>query len=402
MFNLKILILTDSLAVGGGAERIATILGDELYHKGHYIYYLTFMDKNPKYSFKGEYFSLDQSQTDQNILRKGLNFLSNSLRIKNICKDYEVETIISVGEVANLHAVLSSLFFSNQVRVIISQHINPQIHLNSKLKVKLINFFYSKAYKTICVSKDIERILNEDFKVDNTMTIYNMVDLEKNIKLSHEELPDDAKKLMGNGKFIFINLGSLFPQKGHWFLIRSFRKVVDVCADARLFILGEGDLREKLEDLIEKLNLGGNVFLLGNKENVFAFLANSHCFVFSSLWEGLPMTLIEALSLNLPIISTDCKTGPREALCPELDLIEKIEYPYFGKYGILTEPFPYELLFKSLQDTPLKEYEDMLAELIINMMENPDLRDKYAHGRDMAGNFDKNKIIDEWEKLLQF
>ena len=359
------------------------------------------MDKNPKYHFKGEYFSLNQSQTGQNILKRVFNFLSNSRRIKSLCKDHEIDTIISVGEVANLHAVLSSWFFRNPVRVIISQHINPQIHLNSKLKVKLIKFFYSKAYITICVSKDTESILNEDFKVDNTMTIYNMVDLEKNIRLSREKLPDDFKKLPGNGNFIFINLGSLYPQKGHWYLIRSFRKVVDVYADAMLFILGEGDLREKLQELIEKLNLGENVYLLGNKENVFPYLAKSHCFVFSSLWEGLPMTLIEALTLNLPIISTDCKTGPREALCPELDLREKIEYPYYGKYGILTEQFPNELLFKSLQDTPLKESEDMLAELMIKMVENPDLREKYSNGLKIARNFDKKKIIGEWENILR-
>ena len=86
-------------------------------------------------------------------------------------------------------------------------------------------------------------------------------------------------------------------------------------------------------------------FSLDVQENVFPFLKKSDCFIFTSLWEGLPMTLIEALSMNLPIISTDCKTGPREILCPEIDLKKEIQYPYLGEYAVLIQPFPYEMIF---------------------------------------------------------
>ena len=139
-----------------------------------------------------------------------------------------------------------------------------------------------------------------------------MMNLKENIKLSHEELPANYKELFNGDYFNFINVGRLTQQKGQWFLIRSFRKVVNQHENARLFILGEGKLKKELEDLINKLNLKENVFLLNIQENVFPFLKSSDCFIFSSLWEGLPIVLIEALSMNLPIISTDCKTGPRK------------------------------------------------------------------------------------------
>lgn len=404
---MKVMILLDSLEVGGGAERVSSVIGNELHSLEVEIHYLTFLDKNPKYEFKGGYHTLDHGIEDQikdsgNILKRGYNFLKNSGRIATYCKELEIVTLISVGEVANFHAVLSRMLYSNPARIIISQHINPLIHFRHKLKVQMINFFYSQADKTVCVSKEIEEILNNNFNVKNTITIYNMVDQEE-IKSSSQEMTEIDKKFtdaLDEGKSIFINVGSLFRQKGHWFLIRSFRKVVDQHQDSKLFILGEGPLREKLENLIEELNLKNHVFLLGNKANVFPYLKNSCCFVFSSLWEGLPMTLIEALSLDLPIISTDCMTGPREVLCPELDTKEEISYPYHGKYGILSHPFHNKLLIENLEEHPLSRAEEIMADLMIEIIENLKLRKRYSNGKEMARNFDKYKIIKEWEYLL--
>jgi len=153
--------------------------------------------------------------------------------------------------------------------------------------------------------------------------------------------------------------------------------------------------------LIRKLNLENNVFLLGVHKNPFKFLKNSQCFVFPSLWEGLPNTLIEALTINHPIISTDCETGPREILTPELDIDEKIDYPYFGRYGILIKPFPRKYIFKDLEEKPLIEREKQLAELMIKMIEDGELRGRYSCGLDRARDFDVNKIIKKWEEVIK-
>lgn len=137
------------------------------------------------------------------------------------------------------------------------------------------------------------------------------------------------------------------------------------------------------------------------QKNPFKFLKHSNCFVFSSLWEGLPNTVIEALSLNLPVISTDCKTGPREILCPELNISDKIDYPYYGKYGILTKPFSREFIWQDLNEKPLIEEEKMLADLMIKMIEDEDLRKRYSNGLERAKDFDIEKIIKEWKLLIE-
>lgn len=403
---MKILILVESLKVGGGSERFAATLGTQLHSHGYEVSYLTLMDETPKYDFKGDYYTLNIDDIYANYLKtgfyfkRGFNLFRYSPEIKRICEDLKVDTIISVSEIANFYAILSRWLFRNDVPIISTQHMNPEIFMDSPLKYRLIKFFYHRTDEVVCVSREIERILNQDYDVKNTKTIYNMMDIEENIKLSLEALPQEFQALFTKDCFNFINIGRLNQQKGQWFLIRSLRQVVDKYDNARLFILGEGDLRGKLEDLIHDLDLGGNVFLLGEQENVFPFLKNSDCFIFSSLWEGLPLTLIEALSMDLPIISTDCKTGPREVLCPELDLDKNIDYPYLGKHAILTKTFPNKLLIKNLEEIPLNKTESQMSDMMIKMIEDSNLRKNYSNGRKRSETFSNKKIIKKWDDLI--
>ncbi len=399
---MKILILVDSLKIGSGSDKVAAILGSELHNAGYDVSFLTLSDEDPKYEFKGDYYTLDEKDIYGNNIKRFFRLLKYSPMVKKLCEELEIDTVISAGDPANFHALFSRRFFGNRIKLIITQHMNPEIFLGNKIKTNLIKFFYPRADKTVCVSREIERILNEKYGVLNTQTIYNMMNIQKNIILSQEELPEEYNELFSDEEsFNFINLGRLNHQKGQWFLIRSFRRVVDKYENARLYILGEGDLRDKLENLIHELNLDGNVFILGSQENVFPFLGKCNCFVLSSLWEGLPMSLIEALSLDLLVISTDCKTGPREILCPELDLNEELDYPYLGKYAILSHPLPNELLLKGTDEVPLKRPEEELADSMIKIMEDKKLRKKYSKGQIIAFNFDKEKILTQWSKLLK-
>ena len=402
--NMKILILVDSLKIGGGSDKFAAILGSELHDEGYDVSFLTLSDEDPKYEFKGDYYTLNEKDIYGNNIKRFFKLLKYSPRVKKLCEELEIDAIISAGDPANFHALLSRYFFGNETRIIISQHMSPDIFLESSIKSNLIKFFYPRADKTVCVSKEIEKILNEKYDVGNTLTIYNMMDIEENIKLSPEELPSEYKEIVvghGEDHLNFINIGRLDRQKGQWFLIRSFKKVVDNFENARLFIIGEGDLKHDLEYLINELNLENNVFLLGNVENVFTFLGNCDCFVFTSLWEGFGLVLVEALSVNLPTISTDCKTGPREILCPELDLDTEIEYPYYGNSGILIQTPPNKFLLNNIDEVPLIKEEDVLADLMTKIIEDEEVQNKYSNGLLQAENFDEKKIMAQWNELLQ-
>ncbi|MBW9221134.1 glycosyltransferase [Methanothermococcus sp. SCGC AD-155-M21] len=403
---MKIQFLINSL-VSGGAERVAVNLLNEL-SKRRYAIVLHTLEKDKHYD------------TDRNILYKPLSNLTvgthNAIRIfylPTIIIKYFIESIknkpdifISFLELSNFINIFVGKGLINK-KVVISTRINPLIMYPSetiygKIHNTLIKLLYPKADKVIAVSKKIRDVLSNQYNIprEKIGVIYNPHNIQNYLKLS-EELIEDKYREIFKDSFVFINIGRLTEQKGQWFLIRAFKKVVEAHSNAKLIILGEGELRKELEDLIRKLNLENKVFLVGVHKNPFKFLKNSQCYTFPSLWEGLPNTLIEALTLNLPIISTDCETGPREILTPELNIDKKIDYPYFGKYGILIKPFPRNYIFKDLEEKILIEQEKQLAELMIRMVEDKDLRKKYSNGLERARDFDMDRIIKRWEKVVR-
>jgi len=112
---------------------------------------------------------------------------------------------------------------------------------------------------------------------------------------------------------VVLSVGRLSRQKDFGTLLRAFARVADR-RPARLVILGEGPDRRMLESLASRLGLEEAVALPGWVANPYPWMANAGVYVLSSSWEGLPSVLIEALYCGVPIVATDCVSGPREIL----------------------------------------------------------------------------------------
>lgn len=112
---------------------------------------------------------------------------------------------------------------------------------------------------------------------------------------------------------VVLGLGRLTRQKDFGTLVESFAQMRGRCP-ARLMILGEGEERPALEALIERLGISDDVALPGFVANPYPYLRKASAFVLSSAWEGLPTVLIEALALGVPLVATDCESGPSEIL----------------------------------------------------------------------------------------
>lgn len=120
-----------------------------------------------------------------------------------------------------------------------------------------------------------------------------------------EALPEQIRNQVSISDTLFITMGRLSPEKNQESLIYAVEKLVKENPNVKLIILGKGPLQEQLTELIIKLDLQNNVFLAGQLENPFFTLSESDFFVFPSYWEGQPMVLLEALSLNKKIISSN-------------------------------------------------------------------------------------------------
>lgn len=112
---------------------------------------------------------------------------------------------------------------------------------------------------------------------------------------------------------VILAVGRLSEQKDFSTLIRAFKQVRD-SRPARLLILGEGDRRAELEALVQSLQIAEDVSMPGWVENPYPYMKRASMFVLSSRWEGLPGVLIEALYAGIPLVATDCPSGPREVL----------------------------------------------------------------------------------------
>ncbi|AHK78113.1 glycosyl transferase family 1 [Ectothiorhodospira haloalkaliphila] len=148
--------------------------------------------------------------------------------------------------------------------------------------------------------------------------------------------------LEDGGDPVIIGMGRLTRQKDFPTLLRAFADI-QVHRPARLIILGEGGDREALATLTRSMGMQDKVSMPGFAVNPYAWLSRSHLFVLSSAWEGSPNALTEAMALGVPVVSTDCRSGPREILQD-------------GRYGPLVPVGDVSALGKAILetlDTPL-------------------------------------------------
>ena len=164
------------------------------------------------------------------------------------------------------------------------------------------------------VSQGIADELIRIFKLspDRVKLIYNGFDLEEMRKKSEEEV---NHPWFNNRKEPVVGaLGRMVELKGFKYLLEAIRIVNDRGIPVRLLMIGKGEILKDLKTKAGRLDIKDRVEFLGFVENPFAYLARCDLFVLSSLYEGLPSTLIEAMALGVPVISTRCPTGPEEII----------------------------------------------------------------------------------------
>lgn len=136
----------------------------------------------------------------------------------------------------------------------------------------------------------------------------------------------------------YVAIGRVHPIKGYDILIRAFAKVVNVKKNVRLYIVGgvsDTSYLRYLIDLVHSLSIANNVFFEGFQPNPYKYLYNADAFVLSSIKEGLPNVLLEALYLGIPVVSTRC-----------VPFVEKIII--LGENGFLVNPGDVDQLFLSM------------------------------------------------------
>jgi glycosyltransferase involved in cell wall biosynthesis len=225
--------------------------------------------------------------------------------------------LLTTLNLASMVALVAKRLARTNTRVIIrvanTISLQPKGWLKKKLDHLLQSLIYPWADGIIAVSDGVGDDLASHIGIPRgrIVTVYNPIITSKLEMLSTVELnhpwflPDQPPVILGVGRLDVL--------KDFNTLIRAFDRLSVECP-AHLLILGEGDQRGKLESLVAELNLGDKVSLPGFVENPFQYMKNAHVFVLSSISEGLPGVLIQALACGCPVVSTNCPTGPMEIL----------------------------------------------------------------------------------------
>ena len=146
---------------------------------------------------------------------------------------------------------------------------------------------------------------------DRITVIYNPVFRPELTAMA--EAPVDHPWLVEGNEPVVLGAGKFKPQKDFPTLLRAFAKV-RAERPARLIVLGEGEGEQGLREMTERLGIAADVDFPGHVANPFAYYRRASVFVLSSVWEGLPNALIEAMACGCPVVSTDCPSGPCEIL----------------------------------------------------------------------------------------
>ena len=201
-----------------------------------------------------------------------------------------------------------------------------------------------------CVSKDMVAQYQQVFDSPSHVNVYNIVDCANSRLLMKESLEHEWFKHRDCP--VLVAAGRLAPWKGFADLIHAM-KVVSKKRRARLVILGDGPLRSELEALISELDLTDIVHLEGYVNNPLKYYANADGFVLSSLVEGLPNVLVEAMMCGCTPVSTDCPTGPRELLqdgkCGYLVPMHDPKAMAVAIQRALDNPIPAEILAEAVR-----------------------------------------------------
>jgi glycosyltransferase involved in cell wall biosynthesis len=241
-------------------------------------------------------------------------------RLVGYLRDRQPDALLSATHFANEVACLARRLAGVRTRIGISEHTNLASDITdskSLLRRLLLPWttrrIYPLADDIVAVSNGVADGMCRVSGLDRrrVRTIYNPIDFA-GLRASANEPVDEPWFLPGEPPVI-LAIGRLEAQKNFPNLIHAFAKLRQT-QNARLLILGEGSERKRLASLIAEVGLDLAVSLPGFVTNPAAYMAKAALFAMSSSWEGMPVSLIEAMALGLPVVSTDCPSGPAEIL----------------------------------------------------------------------------------------
>lgn len=352
---MKIMLYINTIG-HGGAERVLVNLANQFSKIGHDVVLVYSIKEDVEYE---TYEAVEKKLLCDGSMPRGFIKRNVSLtkKLRRLLKEYRPDILISFMAEPNFRAIAAC--FGLKTKNLISIRNDPNREYHTALQRMCAKFLYRYADGIVFQTQDAKDWFSPKIQKKSRI-IFNQVDE----RFFEVERPASAKDVVTVGRFT--------DQKNHKMLIEAFSKISDKVSE-NLIIYGDGSNRGKLEEHIEKLGLTDRVLLPGSVTGIHNIINSAKLFVLSSDYEGMPNALMEAMTLGLPCISTDCPCGGPKML-------------FADGGGVLV---------------PINDA-DALAEKMLYLLTHSDECEKLSiKAKQTAQNFLPKKVFAEWNEYVE-
>lgn len=346
-----------------------TWVANQMAQKGNQVEVVSFFSSEKLQSLdeKIVFHSLSVKQSGSRLKRNTIGMLRTTVRLHKYIKQRSPDLIVSfLDSVGYVYLLINRLF--GKRKIVVSERVDPSCYHGITAKIR---FFAMKSadgivYQTV----GAKEICAKKLKMDRGIIIPNPVVLKEDIKnqLDKYIVPYCER----DNRIVTVGRLSLV-QKRQDILLKAFKRVYDVHPEIMLYIYGDGNDKNKIQEMIDDMGLHDAAILAGRTNQVEQDIYNARVFVLTSDYEGIPNALIEAMSIGVPSVSTNCSPGGAALL------IEN------GENAFLVD----------------KADENAIAQKLIEIIENETISDKFtANAPKICEVFSEDKISSEWEKYF--
>lgn len=381
---MNIAILITSLS-GGGAERVASIVGGYYSDRGHQVYYFLGDSKlKIQYDVKGEIINTGILNSFSNVAVGSVSLVKSAHIMRRYKKKYQIDVAFSFMKEFNFINILSR----RSERIICSECTIPS------LRPELTSLLY-KRYMTCLLYNMADRIIVKSAYSARELVEICGVRQSKLVKIPNPVILDRTSYT--NQEWIYgdhtvICVGRHMEVKQQDIAIKAFSRTVEQVEDAKMIICGEGPQKQYLEKLIKALHLQDKVYLLGFQRDITYYYEHAKVFLLTSSNESFGNVILEAMAEGLPVISLNSPGGPPEILGCKKKMLSTVEY---AEYGIVTP------LLHSHNGMRATRQERELGDIIAEVLVDNSLRSHYAKmSKKRVKHYDYEKIMKKWDELI--
>ncbi len=317
---------------------------------------------------------------------KVIQLLKRVKKLRKIRKEFQADISFSFGTTANL----ANIFSKTKGRTWCGIHSYGSVNDKNSMR-----FICRLSDRVIACSQVIGNDLLKKYSLKKVDILYNMCDVSM-IEEQMQQPVLEKYDFMDEDAFTIMTMGRADDVKGYWHLIKAFSLVQATIPKCRLVLIGDGDYSE-YKQLAKDLGVEESVTFTGLQLNPFAYLRYGNLYLLTSESEGFPNALIEAMAVGLPVMSTNCKSGPAEIIAEHYEAVCDSSKVYYEAYGIL---LPSISGGKNL-DTIITDEDRQIADEIYRFYKSKEMQEHYINqSQKRAKVFSNDKYVQNFMGMV--